>query len=106
MAEVKHREWFLLEIDGQEYRAKWKDYGFSYSTLRIDKEETYAIKKYLFFGPKITKKRWNTVIWNSREEVSNLTEVQSKQLYYNAVDTRRQVQNIVLRIEREHSTRI
>ena len=106
MAEVKHGEWFLLEIDGQEYRAKWKDYGFSYSTLRIEKEETYTTREYLFFGPKINKKRWNTVIWNSREEVSNLTEVQCRHLYYDAIDTRRQVQNIVLRLDQEHSKRI
>ena len=106
MAKVKHGEWFLLEINGQEYRAKWNSYGFSYSTLRIDKEETYTGRTYIFFGAKITKQRWNTVVWNSREETPGISEVQNRALYYDALDTRRQVQNIVLRLHQEHATRI
>ena len=106
MAKVKHGEWFLLEINGQEYRAKWNSYGFTYSTLRIEKEEIYTCRKYLFFGSKITKKRWSTVVWNSREDTPGISDVQCKYMYYDAFDTRRQVQNIVLRLDQEHSKRI
>lgn len=106
MAVVKHNTWFGLEIDGQEYRAYWKDHGFSYAALRIEKEVTYTTREFIFFGSKIQKKKWVTVIHNSREEAANVTSVQHRQLYYDTVNTRKQVQNVVRRIEQKHTERI
>lgn len=106
MAVVKHNTWFNLEIDGQEYRAYWKDHGFSYATLRIEKLETYVGYEFSFFGKKIEKKRWKTVVHNSREEASDVTSYQNRKLFYDAAETRRQVQNVVLRINQNHSKRI
>ena len=67
MAQVEHNRWFMIEIDGKEYRAKWKDYGYNYATARVDREETKSYRKYLLFGPKIVKKKWKNVISNTRD---------------------------------------
>jgi hypothetical protein len=106
MAVVKHNTWFGLEINGQEYRACWHGHGFSYATLRVDIEETYTTREFIFFGSKIQKKRWKTIVHNSREEAHDVTSVQNRLLYYDAAHTRKQVQNIVLRIIQKHTERI
>jgi hypothetical protein len=105
MAEVKHRNWFLINVDGQEYRAIFKDHGFSYTTVRIDKAAFYNQRKYLLFGPMMKKTSWETVIYNSREDHSS-SEIMNRQLFYSDTYARQIVQNLVRTTIKQHATRI
>ena len=43
MEYVKHKKWFYSEIQGYEYRAKYIDYGWSYSSIKFQVLKTYKI---------------------------------------------------------------
>jgi hypothetical protein len=52
---VQHNRWFETEINGTTYRCKIQDYGYSYSTIKIQQFMGHKKrKKYFFFGPMIT----------------------------------------------------
>jgi hypothetical protein len=103
MAYVKHNTWFNFELDGQEYRAKYIDVGFTYASFRIKRQVITKSKKYWLFGPNIENKSWDYIVWNSGD--ANGESVR-RELYYDATETKRRIQNYILRIKKEHSKRI
>ena len=107
MAEVKHNNWFMIKVSGQEYRAKWIDYGITYASMRVDIQETYTFRKYFIFGPNIIKKRWKNIIWCSRSRNPDIAGFGRRNSYYDSVYTRMYIERILLGIEKPtHSTRI
>ena len=107
MAQVEHNRWFMIEIGGKEYRAKWKDYGYEYATARVDRLETKSYRKYLLFGPKIVKKKWKNVISSTRDAAPEIAAVK-KQKRYDATWTRMYLERIFvwLGTDQKHSQRI
>ena len=92
---VKHYEWFYLEINGKEYRARYEEYGWTYATLRVEIEVQYEEPKYIFFGEKIPKKRWETIVWNSREDIPDAHSPINNSRCYDAKNSRYIVESIV-----------
>ena len=49
--EIRHGEWFYREYQGAEFRARYYDWGFTFSNIEFQIKVYTRFKKWIFFGP-------------------------------------------------------
>ena len=106
MKYVQHNTWFYTNIGDTEYRGIYLTHGFSYATLRIDKQVTYREKKWIFFGEMVEKTKWETIIHNSREDFSRDTTPMPKPGRYPVTITKALVEELIELSVHQHTERI
>ena len=50
--EIRHGEWFYREFKGAEFRARYYDWGWTFTNLEFQIKVPIRFKKWIFFGPK------------------------------------------------------
>lgn len=78
---LKHNQWSYREFQGGEFRICYVDAGWTYSDVLFQVKEHWWMRKWIFFGPRISYWfNWSKPI--SRSVINNLLPVRERQLWY------------------------
>ena len=78
---LKHNEWAYREFQGGEFRICYVDAGWIYSDVLFQVKEHWWMRKWIFFGPRISYWfNWSKPF--SRSQINNLLPVRRRELWY------------------------
>jgi hypothetical protein len=78
---VKHNTWSFREFQGGEFRVCYVDAGWTYSDVLFQVKEHWWMRKWIFFGPRISYWfNWSKPF--SRSEIDDLLPVRPREFWY------------------------
>jgi hypothetical protein len=99
---VQHNKYFTLTIEGREYRARFRNYGYSYATLEIARRREEPHMRYIFWGPLVYG--WKTLTRSSRD--AEIGWPIHRRLFYRDSDARNLVTEVVRELSHVHKKSI